>query len=116
MRTKAEKEQEKAVSEGLDNDFIAECPRCLSTTVFDRYSYIKYLEGRGWDISNYEETMDQIVSFEAHVNAGGVDIRGVGRYDAEGDLYVLCGECVGSFDRRDKAGHIERAGSEWPRK
>lgn len=114
MRTKAEKEQEKAVSEGLDNDFIRECPRCLSTTVFDRYSYIKYLEGRGWDLSDYDKCSEQIMITESHVVAGGVSLGG-NRLDREGDNYTLCADCVASFDRRDKAGLLEGAVS-WPRK
>lgn len=107
--------QENAVSEGLDNDFIAECPRCLSTTVFDRYKYVKYLMGRGWDLRDTDAVLDQIVSFEAHVNAGGVDITGCAVDDAQENLYVLCGDCKDSFNRRRNAGYHEGADS-WPRK
>lgn len=114
-RTKAEIEQEKAVSLGLDHGFISVCPRCSSTTVFDRWEYVNYLEGRGWDLSDTEGVTDQITSFESHVHCGGVDITGCGRRDADGDVYCLCGDCKAAFDRRAQAGHKERAVSDWPR-
>lgn len=104
-----------ALTEAEREGLIVDCLRCANKRVFDRWSYIDYLEGRGWDIGQTDAVKEQIVIMESHLCCEGVDVRGNGRRDRDEELFVLCHDCLTSFDRRRAIGHRERAASEWPR-